>query len=148
MVLEAAAQGHSSFRRGLTTPLLVLMCIAAGVLIIACANVANLLLARAAGRQREMAMRLAIGASRAQLIRQLLIESLLLAGAGGLAGLLISLAGAPLVLGMLVPPDAPMPVSTLPDFRILGFAFVVSTLTGVVFGLAPAFQSTSLEVTS
>ncbi|HJY35311.1 MAG TPA: ABC transporter permease [Vicinamibacterales bacterium] len=148
VVLEPAAQGHSNFRRELTTPLLVLMSIAAGVLVIACANVANLLLARAAGRQREMAMRLAIGASRAQLVRQLLIESLLLAGAGGLAGLLISLAGAPLVLGMLVPPDAPMPVSTLPDFRILGFAFVVSTLTGVVFGLAPAFQSTSLEVTS
>ena len=148
VVLEAAARGHSNFRRELTTPLLVLMGIAAGVLVIACANVANLLLARAAGRQREMAMRLAIGASRTQLIRQLLVESLLLAGAGGLGGLLISLAGAPLVLGILVPPDAPLPVSTLPDFRILAFAFTVSTVTGVVFGLAPAFQSTSLEVTS
>ena len=148
VVLTSASQGHSNFRSGLTTPLLVLMSIAAGVLVIACANVANLLLARAAGRQREMAMRLAIGASRAQLIRQLLIESLLLAGAGGLGGLLLSLAGAPLVLGMLVPPEGPMPVSTLPDFRILAFAFAASTLTGVVFGLAPAFQSTSLEVTS
>jgi predicted permease len=82
------------------------------------------------------------------LIRQLLVESLLLSAAGGLGGLLISLAGAPLVLGILVPPDAPLPVSTLPDFRILAFAFSVSTLTGVVFGLAPAFQSTSLDVTS
>jgi predicted permease len=146
--LESAAQGRSHFRRALTTPLLVLMGIAAGVLVIACANVANLLLARAAGRQREMAMRLAIGASRTQLIRQLLVESLLLASAGGAAGLLISLVGARLVLGIFVPPDMPLPVSTLPDFRVLAFAFAVSTLTGVVFGLAPAFQSTRLEVTS
>jgi predicted permease len=132
----------------LTTPLLVLMAIAAGVLLIACANVANLLLARAAGRQREMAVRMAIGAGRGQLIRQLLVESLLLAVAGGIVGLMISLVGAPLVLGIFVPPDQPLPVSTLPDFRILAFAFLVSTVTGIVFGLAPAYQSTTLEVTS
>jgi predicted permease len=144
--LLPGAQGRSGFRRNLTRPLWVLMAIAAGVLIIACANVANLLLARGAGRQREIAIRLALGASRTRLVRQLLTESVLLAAAGGLAGLAIAAAAAPIVLAFFVAPGAPQPVSTMPDLRILGFTFGVSLLTGVIFGLAPALQSTRPDV--
>jgi predicted permease len=140
--LVSAAHGRSGFRRRLTRPLWILMAIAAGVLLIACANVANLLLARAAGRQREVAVRLAIGASRWQIVRQLLVESVMLALAGGLAGLAIAAAGAPLVLSFFVSPDLPSPVSTLPDLRILAFTFALATATGILFGLAPALQTT------
>jgi predicted permease len=147
LTLLPSAQGRSNLRRNLTRPLWVLMAIAAGVLIIACANVANLLLARGAGRQREMAIRLALGASRGRLVRQLLIESVLLAAAGGLAGLAIAAAGAPLVLGFFVAGDLPQPVSTAPDVRILAFTFGVSLLTGILFGMAPALQSTRPDVT-
>ena len=140
--LVSAAQGRSGFRRRLTRPLWILLAIAAGVLLIACANVANLLLARAAGRQREVAVRLALGASRMQIVRQLLVESILLSLAGGLAGLAIAAAGAPIVLSFFINPDLPSPVSTLPDLRILGFTFALATATGILFGLAPALQAT------
>jgi predicted permease len=146
IVVDPSAQGRSGFRRTLTRPLWILMAIAGGVLLIACANVANLLLARGAGRQREMAVRLALGARRAQLIRQLLVESLLLAFAGGLAGLAVAAVGAPLLLGFFASGEGPQPVSTRPDLRILAFTFAVSTLTGVLFGLAPALQSTRPNV--
>jgi predicted permease len=146
IVVDPSAQGRSGLRRTLTRPLWILMAIAAGVLLIACANVANLLLARGAGRQREMAVRLALGARRVQLVRQLFVESLLLAFAGGLAGLAVAAVGAPLVLGFFVSGEGPQPLSTLPDLRILAFTFAVSTLTGVLFGLAPALQSTRPSV--
>jgi predicted permease len=137
-----ASQGRSNFRRAMTTPLWVLMATAVCVLLIACANIANLLIARGAARQREVAVRLAVGASRARVIKQLLVESVMLAAAGGVAGLALAYAAAPLVLAFFVDPDVPQPISTTPDWRIVAFTFAVSTLTGVLFGLAPAFQST------
>jgi predicted permease len=142
LTLVPAAQGRSGFRTAMTTPLWVLMGTAVGVLLIACANVANLLLARGASRQREMAVRLALGATRGGLVRQLLIESLVLAAAGGLVGVLLSMVGAPLVLSFFVDPETPQPISAAPDLRILGFTFAVSALTGILFGLAPALRST------
>ena len=142
LALLPGDQGRSRFRGSLSTPLRVLMGTAAGLLLIACANVANLLLARGAGRGREMAMRLALGATRRRLVGQLLVESLALAAAGGLAGLAIAAFAAPLVLGLFVNPETPQAVSTAPDLRILGFTLAVSTLTGVLFGLAPALHAT------
>jgi len=141
VVLLPGEQGRSSFRRGLSTPLWVLMGTAAGVLLIACANVANLLLARGAARQREMALRLALGATRRRLVQQLLAESLLLAFAGGLAGVAIAAFGAPAVLALFADPEAPGPVSASPDLRIMAFTFAVSAFTGILFGLLPALRS-------
>jgi putative ABC transport system permease protein len=126
----------------MTTPLWVLMATAVAVLLIACANVANLLLARATVRQREMAIRLALGATRRRIVAQLLVESLMLAMAGGVAGVAIASMSAPFVLRFFVSPETPQPVSTSPDWRILAFTCLVSTLTGILFGLAPAFRST------
>ena len=146
LVLDPAAQGHSNFRSELTKPLWVLMAIAGGVLVIACANVANLLLARAAGRQREIATRLSLGATRSRLVQQLVVESLTLSCAGGFAGLALAIGGAPLVLSFFVDPNGPPVVSTLPDLRILGFTFGLAVLTGLVFGLAPAFTSTRTDI--
>ena len=118
------------------------MATAVGVLLIACANIANLLIARGAARQREIAVRLALGASRGRVVEQLLVESVLLAVIGGVAGLALAYVGASFVLGFFVNPDVPQPIPTAPDWRIVAFTFGVSTLTGVLFGLAPALQST------
>jgi predicted permease len=146
LTLLAGSQGRSRFRSSMRTPLWVLMGTAAGVLLIACANVANLLLARGATRGREMAVRLALGATRRRLVGQLLVESVLLSVAGGLAGVALATFAAPLVLGFFVNPETPNPVSTSPDLRILGFTLAVSTLTGMLFGLAPALKASRPEV--
>jgi predicted permease len=140
-------QGRSSFRRSTTTALWMLMAIAAGLLLIATANVANLLLARAAGRRRETGIRIALGATRLQLARQLLVESLLLALAGGALGLLVARGGALFVLGFFATPELPEPVATTPDGRILAFSCLLAAMTGLLFGLAPAIQATRPNVT-
>jgi putative ABC transport system permease protein len=133
-------------------PLLILGGAVAFVLLIACANVANLLLARAAGRQREIAIRTAIGASRAQIVRQLLGESMVLALAGGVAGFLI---GVPGVRVLLAASPGGLPRlddlvnsgwAALLDWRVFGFTIAVSIVTGVLFGLLPALQVSRIDV--
>ena len=145
--LMPAARGYSYVRNQLQRPLLILMIVVGSVLLIACANVANLMLARGAARQREMAVRLAVGASRVQLTSQLLVESIVIALAGGVVGLALSFLGVQVLLTYL--PDAGWSRSSLnvtPDFRLLGFTFAVSLITGVLYGIAPALKSTKVDL--
>jgi predicted permease len=142
-----ASRGDSSTRTELTTPLWVLMATTGFVLLIACANIANLLLARATGRQKEIAVRLAIGASRARIMGQLLVESLTLSALGGLAGLALAFWADQALMAIYLPADsAGLNISTSPDLRILLFTIAVTIITGVVFGLAPALQSTKPDL--
>jgi putative ABC transport system permease protein len=120
--------------------LLVLVGAVAGVLLIACANVANLLLAQAGGRQREIAIRAALGARRGRIVRQLVIESVLLSVIGGAAGLLVAWVGLPVLIA-LGPDNLPRLQEVSIDYRALGFTFAVALATGLLFGLAPALQA-------
>ena len=120
----------------------VLMVVAGLVLVICCANLANLLLARGTGRQREVAIRLALGANRRRLIRQLLTESMVLALAGGVLGVLIAAESATLLQRFQPPLPLPLYLNVAPDFRVLLFAAGAALLTGVVFGLFPALRAT------
>jgi len=144
--VRAAGEGKSDLRRQFSRPLWVLMGIVAAVLLIACANVANLLLARAAARQREIAIRLAIGASRLRIVQQLLFESLALALAGGAAGLLLARLAVGFLLTFFASPERVLTVSAEVDGRVLLFTLVASAVTGVLFGLAPAWQSTATAI--
>jgi predicted permease len=137
-----ASKGRSSLRRQFSSPLLALMAIVGLVLLIACSNVANLMIARATARQREIAIRLAMGASRGRLIGQLMAESLLLATAGGVVGLGLAALMDETLVGFLPAGVLPLTVSSTPDGRVLLFTLGVSLLTGLIFGLAPALQST------
>ena len=146
MNLLPAAQGRSPIRQQLTQPLWMLFGIVAGVLLIACANVASLLIARATARQKEIALRLAIGASRAQIVGQLLVESLSLAIVGGTIGLVVAAWTTKFLLGFLPTSDFPHVISGTMDWRVLTFNFGLSLATGVLFGLMPALRSTKPDV--
>jgi len=143
-----AAKGRSQLRDRFSTPLLALMGIVAMVLLIACSNLANLLIARASGRQREVAIRLALGATRRRLIGQLLVESVILATAGGVVGVVLAIFLDKALLGFLPESVAVLTVSTRPDATVLGFALLVSLLTGLIFGLMPALQATRPQLAS
>jgi predicted permease len=138
--LIPASGGQSSLRFRFERPLIVLQWLVGVVLLIACTNVANLLLARAAARQKEIAIRGALGASRGQLVRQLFVESLTLAAVGGIAGLLLSLWLAKVLVRALPFDPANMSLTTVPDGRVLLFTTGITLLTALFFGLVPALR--------
>ncbi|MGH9159007.1 MAG: ABC transporter permease [Vicinamibacteraceae bacterium] len=139
--VEPAATGYSSLRNDFSTALVVLMGMVGLVLLIACANVANLLIARSFMRQKEIALRLSLGASRGQLVRQLLVESLALSLAGGVVGLALAVALTRGLLALMPSADNPLLIQAQPDLRVLGFTFGLTCLTGVIFGLLPALRA-------
>lgn len=140
--------GYSFLRGSVQKPLTVLMIVVAMVLLIACANVANLLLARAASRQREIAIRLAVGAGRSRLISQLVIETLVVSALGGLLGLLFAWWGVRGLAGFLPHRVLPVQLDLSPDVRILTFSFVISILAGLVCSIVPAIQATRPSLTA
>ena len=146
--LRTGASGISALRAMFADPLKMLMGLVGLVLLIACANVANLLMARAAGRQKEIAVRLAIGASPSDILTQILVESVALSLAGGALGVLLAGQAGEALLRFLPFDRISAGISAVPDWRILGFTAVVSIVCGLVFGLAPAFETTHPDLAS
>ena len=145
VVLTPGGGGIQVLREEYESQLRLLMSIAGLVLLIACANIANLLLVRGMGRRAEMSVRTALGAMRGRIVRQLLTESILLAGMGGLAGLVVAYAGTHFLLSLAFPGAESVPIDAGPSPAVIGFAFGVSMLTGILFGLAPAWIAAQAE---
>jgi macrolide transport system ATP-binding/permease protein len=139
VVLTSGGAGIQQLQDNAKSQLHLLTWIAALVLLVACANIANLQLVRSMSRRGEMSVRTALGAQRGHIIRQLLTESVLLAGLGGIVGLAVAYAGAHMLLAMAFPGAQNIPISAAPSPLVIGFAFVLSLLTGILFGVAPAW---------
>ena len=148
LFLREGARGRSDLRQEFSTPIVVLMGMVGLVLLIACANVANLLMARGAARQKEVAIRIALGASRGSIVRQRLVESLLLSGGGAALGLLFAWWTGTLLLRALPFDEAARTLSAAPDLRVTLFALATAVVTAMLFGIAPALQSTRPVLTS
>ena len=144
LIVSEGSRGSSRVRDNLSAPLLILMAIVGLVLVVACANVANLMLARAAARRRETAVCLAIGAARSRLVRQSMAEALLLALLGGLAGVTLALWGTSILKG-LISGALPIALDVQPDTRVLAFAALTSCATAILFGLLPALRTTRID---
>jgi macrolide transport system ATP-binding/permease protein len=142
LALVRGAQGIDGLRRGYATPLLLLMGLAGLILLLACSNIANLLLARSAARTREIAVRLSLGAARARVIRQLLTESVVLSCTGGLAGVGLAMIGGPAVAALVANGRQNSTIPAELDWHALAFACGLSLLTGLVFGVVPAIRAT------
>jgi predicted permease len=144
--VEPGGRGFSRVRQNFRGPLALLMAATGLVLLIVCANVANLMLARAAARHTEIGVRLALGAGRGRLVRQLLTESLALGFAGGALGVLFAWWGSTLLLRATSRGSSPVPLDTVPDLRVLAFAALLSLATTLLFGLLPAARATRVEL--
>jgi predicted permease len=138
--LVSAAGGPAGFRSRYERPLWIIMAVVVLVLLIACANIANLMLARASGRRHELTMRLALGASRVRIARQLLVESLLLALAGAALGLVFAQWGSRLIVAQLSTPRSTVALDLALDWRVVGFTALVAVATALLFGIAPALR--------
>jgi predicted permease len=145
-VVESGSQGLAAATHDYAAPIYVLSVLTGFVLLLACANLTNLLLARSAARQREMSVRLALGARRSRVLRQVLAESLLLSSLGGIAGFALGYLGRNIIPHLLSSAWRPAPLNARFDLRIFAFTATVSILTGILFGLAPAWQATRTDV--
>jgi predicted permease len=145
VVLTPAGGGIQNLQQQTGKGLKLLMLLSFVVLLIACANIANLMLARATNRRGDIALRIALGAGRKWIIRQILIESIVLSIIGGLAGLGVAYAGSRTILALAFPDARNLPISASPSLIVLGFALLVSLLTGILFGLGPAWLSSHAQ---
>jgi predicted permease len=144
--LRPGNHGASALRGEFADPLLLMMAVVGAVLLIACANIANLMLARASARQREIGIRLALGAARGRVVRQLLTESFLVAALGGAAGILLSVGGTRLLLALVSTGFDNLALDVPLDYRVLAFTAGIALFTLLLFGLAPAIRGTRLDV--
>jgi macrolide transport system ATP-binding/permease protein len=145
VVLSPGGGGIQNLQQQTGKGLTMLMILSSVVLLIACANIANLMLARSTARRSEIAVRMALGAGRRRVTRQILTESVILSIMGGFAGLIVAYAGSHTILALAFPDARNMPISSSPSLPVLGFAFLVSLTTGILFGTAPAWLSSHAE---